>query len=207
MAGCQTDQSDATPSPSGAKSNETPSESEETFDATPSESEERCVAGERHVGSAPASVDGTWPQFQASPANTGHKADAAGPTDPSLAWRYATCARLAESPPVVAGGSVYIGGDSLRAFDAATGELEWRVGGIESPTAPIVAEDTVYFAGRDLVAVDRADGTVGWRHERESDILAHDSPTLADGTLYRLSRARSVGTWAARPIPERRPVS
>lgn len=149
-----------------------------------SESKKRCVAGERRVGNASISVDGAWSQFQAGSANTGYKADTTGPTDPSLAWRYATCARLAESPPVVADGSVYIGGDSLRAFDASTGEVEWRVQEIESPTAPAVAEDTVYFAGRDLVAVDRVDGTVAWRNERESDILAHDSPTLADGTLY-----------------------
>jgi outer membrane protein assembly factor BamB len=130
------------------------------------------------------SVDGAWSQFQADPENTGYRADATGPTDPSLAWRFATCAPLAESPPVVAGGSAYLGGDSLRAFDAATGELRWEVDDLASPTAPIVTDDTVYFAGRDLTAVDRTDGTVVWRDERQSDILAKSSPTLADGTLY-----------------------
>jgi outer membrane protein assembly factor BamB len=130
------------------------------------------------------SVDGAWSQFQADPEHTGYRADVAGPTDPSLAWRFATCARLDESPPVVAGGSVYLGGDSLRAFDAATGELQWEVDDLASPTAPVVTDDTVYFAGRDLTAVDRTDGTVVWRDERQSDILAHNSPTRADGTLY-----------------------
>lgn len=205
LAGCRSGKSGATPSESETAVDATPSESEpnpddtpteseprsgatpsesESSSGTPDETEQRCVAGEREVGSAPGSVDGAWSQFQAGPANTGYSVDATGPTDPSLAWRYATCATLADSPPVVAGGSVYVGGDSLRAFDAATGESEWRVEGITSPTAPVVTGDTVYFAGRDLVAVDRADGTVVWRDGRESDILAFNSPTLADGTLY-----------------------
>jgi outer membrane protein assembly factor BamB len=197
FAGCQTGRSDGTPSDSQERDpteSETPrptetegpgpTESETTAETTQSEDERRCVSGERQVGEASVSVDGAWSQFQAGPENAGYSADATGPTDPSLAWRFATCAPLRDSPPVVAGGSVYLGGDSLRAFDAASGEVEWEADDLVSPTAPVVAEDAVYFAGRDLTAVDRTDGTVVWRDERESDTLAHDSPTLADGTLY-----------------------
>ena len=129
-------------------------------------------------------VDGAWAEFQADAGNTGYNPDETGPSDPSVAWRYATCYPMEAAPPVVADGSVYVSTEGLSAFDARTGEREWRVPDIDSAVAPIVTEDTVYFAGRDLVAVNPRDGTVRWRAERDSDTRASRSPALADGRLF-----------------------
>lgn len=90
-------------------------------------------------------------------------------------------------PLATDGADVYViarlgdGEREFRALDAATGEVDWRVGGpIEAYVPPVVAGDDVYVSlDEGVAALDRSDGSERWRTERSMDDLA-----LADGTLY-----------------------
>ncbi|WP_312907349.1 PQQ-binding-like beta-propeller repeat protein [Natronosalvus caseinilyticus] len=80
----------------------------------------------------------------------------------------------AAGTPAVVDDAVYVGGDTVTALEASTGEVRWRAG-FESDSEvsvpdPVVAYETVYVVvDETLYALDRADGSIRW--ERESVTL------------------------------------
>lgn len=110
--------------------------------------------------------------------------------------------------PAVAGGTVYAtvnavdsDGDPpsiVVAFDAETGEEQWRFGGDgrDVTTAPVIANDTLYVGGngaeeRDMLfAIDAATGTEVtrfWNNNRD-EFFVGGEPSVSDGTVFVSSR-------------------
>lgn len=120
-----------------------------------------------------------------------HHAAATGPTAPvGELWSLSVGVPL--STPVVAGGTVYVGGTDgvVRAVDGRTGELTWTqsVGSREAdwPARPRVRGGRVYVEGADgLVALDATDGTVLWRLDTGGIV----GLLVADHGLYCTERA------------------
>jgi outer membrane protein assembly factor BamB len=138
------------------------------------------------AASATQRVTGRWPQFGRTAANGG-TTTARGPVE-TVRERWTADLKLPlRKTPVVAGGRVFVGGlDRFVAFDAATGEADWRVPIPESQRfndrAAAVGDGTV-VAGFDgaLRAFDAATGEEVWTTYPGDGIGA---PTLRDGTLY-----------------------
>ncbi|GAD51584.1 predicted cell surface protein/ lipoprotein [Halarchaeum acidiphilum MH1-52-1] len=96
-----------------------------------------------------------------------------------------------QCPPAVADGTVYVSSGGfkdvpaqIRAFDAASGEKQWRYDtGSEAKGTPAVANDTVYVAARDgLHAVDAASGERLFRQSAVSEPWS--TPVAAGGAVY-----------------------
>ncbi|WP_326816198.1 PQQ-binding-like beta-propeller repeat protein [Streptomyces sp. NBC_01762] len=98
------------------------------------------------------------------------------------------------SSPVLADGTVYIGGRGrVFALDADTGAERWMADVAESSTSssPAVAGGTVYISGGSGVhALDAATGTARWTHTDRNDVFY--SPVVAGGTVYIRSEERKV---------------
>lgn len=113
----------------------------------------------------PASVDSAWPLPAHDAGLTNAAADAAGPTAPvAELWRVGADAAL--SAPVVADGTVYVGGDdgAVRALDARPGAERWRASVGAAAYAPRVMDDGLYVPTPDaVVALAAGDGTERWR--------------------------------------------
>lgn len=126
---------------------------------------------------AVAESDG-WSSVNGGPGN-GRRADALETPD-TVAWRYE-----GGGEPAVVDGTVYLGGDEIRALDAADGSLEWdtEIEG-QSPSVT-VADDTVYVGGERLVALDAATGNEEWSTTVGDDSVS--APLVAFGTAYVLS--------------------
>ena len=84
---------------------------------------------------------------------------------------------LANSPPAVANGVVYIGADKLYALNAATGAELWTfpIGG----SAPVVANGVVYFGADNLYALNASTGAQLWSFPFSGSLLV-----VADGMLF-----------------------
>ncbi|WP_255151501.1 PQQ-binding-like beta-propeller repeat protein [Halorarius halobius] len=139
-----------------------------------------CSAG------ASQRVTGAWPQYGRTATNAS-ATDARGPVeDVALQWDASLGLPLDQSP-VVAGGRVFLGGlDRFVAFDAASGDEDWRVDIPEdqrfNDSAAAVGDGTVVAGfGGVLRAFDAATGDEQWT-ERPGDGIS--APTLRDGILY-----------------------
>ena len=100
-----------------------------------------------------------------------------------------------QAPPAVADGTVYVnsGGftstpPQLRAFDAATGDEQWRYDtGSRAYTTPAVANDRVFIASNDgLHAVDAASGERSYLVEDVGRERA--TPVVSTDSVYIISR-------------------
>ncbi|TYL38658.1 pyrrolo-quinoline quinone [Natronococcus pandeyae] len=119
------------------------------------------VAWQYERGGRPAIVDGTVYL------RTGSELHALDAADGSLQWdRDGLGTHWSE--PTVAGESVYVGGDRLRALNADTGEVRWEAefDSDESVPSPLVAYGTAYllFEGS-LYAFDATDGSRRWKRD------------------------------------------
>lgn len=113
----------------------------------------------------PDSVDSEWPMPAADAGRSNCVPAAAGPTEPvAELWR--VDAEPGLSSPVVAGGTVYVGGadGTVLALDARTGAERWRrsVGG-PAATPWAVGEDLYVPTAEAVVALSAADGEQRWR--------------------------------------------
>lgn len=155
-----------------------------------------CEEGSIETGEGTAGRDARWPEYASDGGNTSATTDA-GPSDGVLAWRFATCAPMGETSPVVADGAVYVtanGDPGTRAIDARTGEELWTAEFVGRPPGPALADGRLFVAGHALRAFDADDGSEEWTFERPAtDSEADDdvrpgpmysAPTVADGSVY-----------------------
>jgi outer membrane protein assembly factor BamB len=93
------------------------------------------------------------------------------------------------APLTASDGTVYIGGFSLQAHRAKTGDRVWvSRNDIHAKAAPAVANDTVYIGNDDnempgeVVALSMTDGSTTWTFEASRGGFA--SPAVANGRVY-----------------------
>lgn len=145
VAGCSTRDAD----PGTATDTPTPAPATDDRTATP----------ER-----PDSVDAEWPVPGADPGGARYARGSTGPTDvPRELWSVPTDAALTR--PVVADGTLYVGGDDgvVRAFDARSGETRWTEG-VGAPVETVQAAGGRLYAGTsDAVVALTDDGDELWR--------------------------------------------
>ncbi|MFC7072603.1 PQQ-binding-like beta-propeller repeat protein [Halovenus rubra] len=140
------------------------------------------VALQERTGS---SADAAWRQFGGGPAHSNHE-PALGPTAPvEQFWSVNTGYHEVQSTPVVADGTVYVGGndEAIHAIDVETSTYEWSV---ELPgtifTTPAVVNDTVFVTSGEMVyALDAETGDELWTF---SAGRFRTSPVVDDGTVY-----------------------
>ena len=164
-------------------------------------------AGSDAAGSAADSTDRAvlpdgWAQHSADAGNSAHLPDDAAPTgNVAEAWRYDN--DRYHDGVAVTDGTVYVGGKSLAAVDAATGTERWTYAPEVPPQPPNSEVDTpefgtpavgdgqvyvsvgfdVYDGGETgwmVVAVDAATGQERWRHERSDEDRWLSTPTVYD---------------------------
>lgn len=159
--------------------------------------EAKCEKGSLLTGEANASGDTYWPEYAADSGKTSATSEA-GPSKGVPAWRFATCAPMGDTSPIVADGTVYVttnGNPGTMAFEASTGEQVWTADAVGQSPAPLAANGSVYVAGQSLTALDTSDGSLKWTFDRleyvssEGDHLDRagpidTAPTIVDGTLY-----------------------
>lgn len=88
------------------------------------------------------------------------------------------------SNPVIARGSVYVGGGkNLHALDAATGRTTWTFTAASDVHAPAAAGSVVYVGSDDskLYAVNAATGKQLWNYSASAPV---HTPTVAQDTVY-----------------------
>lgn len=98
------------------------------------------------------------------------------------------------SAPAVAGGTLYIGGQSrIAAYDASTGEPVWELP-VSGPAhgTPAVADGLVYLGmlGKQVLAIGAASGRVVWEHQADSPFPG--TVSVQDGIVYAASRGGEV---------------
>jgi outer membrane protein assembly factor BamB len=116
---------------------------------------------------APERLDTDWPMPGFDPGRSNYTPDARGPTEPiAELWHRSTDAAL--SAPVVAGGTLSVGGDDgvVRAFDASSGDDRWRTS-VDAPAGTPWSVDGDLFVPTDgaVVALDAGGGAERWRIE------------------------------------------
>ncbi|MFT4889907.1 MAG: outer membrane protein assembly factor BamB [Halobacteriales archaeon] len=126
---------------------------------------------------APSTIGSEWPMPAHDPGRSNYAPAAAGPTDRvAELWRVTADGDL--SAPVVAGGTLFVGGadGSVLALDARSGDERWRrsVGG---PAAtPRVMDGQVYVPTRSSIAAfDADDGGKRWRVETPDRVDGHEA--------------------------------
>jgi outer membrane protein assembly factor BamB len=133
------------------------------------------------------SAGGDWPQYRGNAARSG-ATTAPGPGPAAVVgWRLTVDGLVA--PPVVAAGTLYVGGDlgRVQAIDATTGVertlFTARNGGLPAPAGLAVADGAVFALALDgtLRVVDLATGGERW-HRR--DLVTSAAPVVAGGTVY-----------------------
>jgi hypothetical protein len=112
-------------------------------------------------------------------------------TDGTVQWKADIDAEYYFPTPAVADGTVYVGGRTLQALDAATGEQRWAATPRATATAPpTVVGDSVVVGGEDsLRAYDRGDGTEQWAadvtgYSANGGATVRHSPAVAEGRVY-----------------------
>ena len=98
------------------------------------------------------------------------------------------------SAPAVAGGTLYIGGQSrIAAYDAGTGEPVWELP-VNGPAhgTPAVADGLVYLGmlGKRVIAIDAASGRMVWEYQADSPFPG--TVSVQDGAVYAASRGGQV---------------
>jgi eukaryotic-like serine/threonine-protein kinase len=112
-------------------------------------------------------------QFRGDASHRGWLPGAPPASAPSVAWHFATGARIVSSP-VVADGTVYVGSDDghVYALDAASGQLRWawRTEG-PVPSTPAVSDGRVHVLSYDgrLHTLDAASGAPLWMFRTEGE--------------------------------------
>ena len=119
---------------------------------------------------------------------------------PLLKWENA-------ASPLLEGGLVFVGGggpgESLLAFDKASGKVVWKAHDeILTHATPVVAtilgqKQIVFFMQSGLVAVNPADGALLWRHHFRYSTSSAASPVVADDMVY-CAAAYGVGATAVK---------
>ncbi len=118
-----------------------------------------------------------------------------------LVWQADIGNGRALSPPVSAGGFVFVGTRrGLVALDVQNGQVSWSLETTRPVSAaPLIVNDTVYAACEDhnLYALDLETGRLDWQHEMPRRIEVE--PALAGDTLIIIDQG---GNIAALPLPE-----
>ncbi len=114
-----------------------------------------------------ASSEADWPTFRANNRRSA-VSTAVVPEAVEELWRVPAASPLRLTPPVAAGGRVFVAGDdgSVRAFDAATGRPSWQAyTGGEVPISPTVWKGRVFTGSGDgwVYCHDAASGRLLWR--------------------------------------------
>lgn len=117
------------------------------------------------------------------PARTGYAPPSAGPSDrPTVRWRAALADDSTHTWLVAASGTVYAASDrAIYAFDAATGDLDWRTSRLATvpwsdervwvETPPVVADDRLLVGSSiSLYALDRTTGRPEWQYSTNSSL-------------------------------------
>lgn len=182
-----------------------------------------------------------WPMHAHDATNSGFTPRASGPSSrPGIVWIVDVLPDTSSDPPtkrwrsttpptpILADGTVYIGGDGLFAIDAADGSVRWRAIDSEMTFGPAVIDETIYVASTELAeqaghirAFSPADGTVEWTTPYGRDLgtlrfgplvatgeflyasVAQDDTTglLPDqGRLVTLNRATGERQWSAETV-------
>ncbi|MBT5607404.1 MAG: PQQ-binding-like beta-propeller repeat protein [Lentisphaerae bacterium] len=161
----------------------------------------RVLAAERpYVDKGLKAGDGDWPMYRHDASRSGH-AQTRLPATLRQKWKVAFAADI--SPPVIAGGSVFLAEkDSclLHALDEASGRKQWSFvadGRIDS--APTWPDGYLYFGCRNgyVYCLDSEDGALVWKflaapsrclitsYERTESVWpVHGSVLVQDGNVY-----------------------
>jgi len=133
----------------------------------------------------PERVESSWPAPGHDSGLSNYAPDATGPTEQvAELWRVETGPTL--SAPVVADGTLYVGGadGNARAFDARTGEKQWTQSVGSAAGAPWALDGRLHVPTEEaVVTLDPADGSESWRVET----TARQALLVADHGLYWLS--------------------
>lgn len=131
---------------------------------------------------------------------------ALNPRDGSVLWQTATPDAAGDVVPPVAyaNGSVFEGGDPVRAFDAATGRVLWHFSPAQSVhMAPIVAGSRVYLrdVNEAVYALQADTGALVWQRPVATDgyagIAVADGEVFAAGSqLVALDAASGSQLWS-----------
>ncbi len=138
--------------------------------------------------------DASWTTYGYTPAHTGHNPNASGVAgDPTKVWEGRVDGIYTLREPAVADGRLFVGsGDSMWAFDAATGESEWdaALGAFPHQYPPTHRDGTLFVAAKQSAgvntdlsgsvrALDPADGSQQWRTDLPvTSTVAHDGDRL-----------------------------
>jgi outer membrane protein assembly factor BamB len=151
----------------------------------------------------PESIESDWPMPAADAGRSSYAPAAAGPTEPvEKLWRAPVETTL--SAPVVADGTLYVGGadGTVRALAGTDGSERWRQSVGSPADAPHVVGETVYVpTDGAVVALDADGGAERWRVESSSrgDTLVADHGVywVADATVVALDRSDGGERWRA----------
>ncbi|WP_232703416.1 PQQ-binding-like beta-propeller repeat protein [Halobacterium wangiae] len=106
------------------------------------------------------SGDDAWTTYGYESGHSGYNPDAAGPdADPTQVWESYVEGIYTLREPAVADGRVYVGSEqSTWAFDATTGEQEWRTDLDSMPHhyPPTYADDTLYVVSKESGGVNNS---------------------------------------------------
>lgn len=106
-------------------------------------------------------------------------------TDGTIRWEHSVGITDAELTPVSDGSVVYfVHDDSVRAIDAESGDLRWRVD-LSAYGAPALIDGTLYVGlEHGLVALDSKTGNERFRVTLSKSEYNRSSPIVAGGTVY-----------------------
>jgi outer membrane protein assembly factor BamB len=154
----------------------------------------------------PARFDSAWPLPPFDPGRSNYSPDAPGPTT-RVAELWRTMAGAGLSAPVIADGTLIVGGDDgvVRALDARTGDERWRLSVGASAETPWLLAGHLYVPTADgIVALVADERTEAWRidtPDRAATLVApHGVYWLAEGDPpVVVAHARTDGTerWRA----------
>ena len=165
-------------------------------DGTTSDLDGETATPSRDEPATPERIRSDWPMPGADPGRSNYAAGASGPTEPvAELWTTTTDASL--SAPIVADGTLYLGGDDgvVRALDARMGAERWE-GSVGAPAETPWAIDgkLVVPTSEGVVALDPRDGTETWQVETPD----RASVLVASHGVYWLSRRDSSVVGLAR---------